>query len=156
MRSYHVAGEYLFETRPIILVDIPASVFVLERLTDENMRAILERTLQKVVPNSHSEPPSAGTPEPPASSPLTTDRLHSVSDNILNAIVRYSQGDARTGLSLLELAINAPPSTNEETLLKNLKKSVVARFVLGSPLLARVVPFSFFQGLTGLVTTTMI
>ncbi|KAG8953494.1 hypothetical protein FRC04_002336 [Tulasnella sp. 424] len=128
MRYYHVAGEYLFETRPIILVDIPSSVFVLERLTDENMRAILERTLQKVVPNSHSEPPRAGTPEPPASSPLTTDRLHSVSDNILNAIVRYSQGDARTALSLLELAINAPPSTNEETLLKNLKKSVVARF----------------------------
>ncbi|KIO32309.1 hypothetical protein M407DRAFT_112573 [Tulasnella calospora MUT 4182] len=103
-------------------------VFVLERLTDENMRAILERTLQKVAPGSDTEPPRAGTPEPPASSPLTVDRHHRVSDNVLNSIVRYSQGDARTALSLLELAINAPPSANEDVLLKNLRKSVVARF----------------------------
>lgn len=106
-----------------------SSVFVLERLTDENMRAILERSLQKVAPGSDNEPPRAGTPEPPASSPLTDDRHHRVSDNILNAIVKYSQGDARTALSLLELAISAPPSTNEDTLLKNLRKSVIARFV---------------------------
>ncbi|KAG8929206.1 glycerol ethanol, ferric requiring protein [Tulasnella sp. 417] len=103
-------------------------VFVLERLTDENMRAILERSLQKVVPGSDAEPPRAGTPEPPASSPLIGDRHHRVSDNVLNAIVKYSQGDARTALSLLELAINAPPSTNEEILLKNLRKSVIARY----------------------------
>ncbi|KAG8981399.1 hypothetical protein FRB90_007286, partial [Tulasnella sp. 427] len=36
--------------------------------------------------------------------------------------------DARTALSLLELAISAPPSTNEENLMKNLRKSVIARY----------------------------
>lgn len=103
-------------------------MFALERLTDENMRAILERSLSKVLPEEERDPLGDGTPEPPSSLPLEGERRSRVSENIVNSIVRYSQGDARTALSLLELAINAPQGTNEEVLLRNLRKSVISRF----------------------------
>lgn len=105
-------------------------VFVLDRLTDENIREILERTLRKVYPNA-AIPSSSQTvsEDNPPSSPATKSPHGKVSEKILDSIVSLSTGDARTALSLLELAISASSSITEETLLSSLRKSVIARLV---------------------------
>jgi putative ATPase len=43
---------------------------------------------------------------------------------ILNSIVSLSTGDARTAISLLDLALSSPTSTEEIVLLDSLRKSV--------------------------------
>lgn len=98
------------------------SVFVLERLTDENISEIIDRAIRRVTPSSTS--PNEETTDSPSgvSFPQITPK-------VLRTIVALSSGDARTALSLLEVAIAAPTTVVEERLLDNLKRSVVARKV---------------------------
>lgn len=98
------------------------SVFVLERLTDENISEILDRAVRRMAPgtseSSHTEPDENHVPQFPRITP-----------KVLKSIIALSSGDARTALSLLEIAITASEDVTETSLLENLKRSVVARQV---------------------------
>ncbi|KAG9006369.1 hypothetical protein FRB94_000833 [Tulasnella sp. JGI-2019a] len=124
-------------------------VFVLERLTDENIREIVLRTLRKLSPGEliipkvapvhgsqstlrGSSPPSMVEIPPTSAGKTPSTSLSSahpqITQKVVNSIVSFSTGDARTALSLLELAIAAAPTISEEPLLASLKKSVVSRY----------------------------
>ena len=108
-------------------------MFVLERLTDENVMAILDRAIEKLV--SHQPPitPSSSpqdTSMAPTTSPVTHSTLsHSgLTPKVKRSITSLSDGDARTALSLLELIFSLPPTTSEESLLASLRRSVSTRY----------------------------
>ncbi|KDQ18291.1 hypothetical protein BOTBODRAFT_52363 [Botryobasidium botryosum FD-172 SS1] len=82
-------------------------VFVLDRLTDDHISQILNRALRRVMPpNNNMQTPA------PSSSP--EEKLHTVTPAVLRTIISLSAGDARTALSLLEIALAASPSVGEE------------------------------------------
>ncbi|KAF8578718.1 P-loop containing nucleoside triphosphate hydrolase protein [Ramaria rubella] len=105
-------------------------VFVLERLTDENIVNILDRAIERITSSPHVTD-IAPTPSPPESSqsssatilpsPLSYPQLTS---KVKYSITSLSDGDARTALSLLELVISSPITANEHVLLTNLRRSV--------------------------------
>ncbi|TFK54405.1 P-loop containing nucleoside triphosphate hydrolase protein [Heliocybe sulcata] len=127
-------------------------VFVLERLTDDDISEIIDKAVQRASPPSnpagHSSASSTfGTPDtllPPNSSqdssstlvssqppPFPTAPSHpSLTPRIKHSIVSLSLGDARTALSLLELVLSAPsppsppPAEWETKLLDDLRRSV--------------------------------
>lgn len=136
-----------------LVLNLCRRVFVLDRLTDENIREILIRTLHKLAP---SPPPPPGPPsepehphssqtavaDPPTSPPSPSIQAADletptappsaahphITEKIIKSVVSFSLGDARTALSLLELAIAASATTPETFLLSSLKKSVVSRY----------------------------
>ncbi|KZT11052.1 P-loop containing nucleoside triphosphate hydrolase protein [Laetiporus sulphureus 93-53] len=140
-------------------------VFVLERLTDEDITKIVTQAVDHVSP--HPPPPTyaehttedepdrhhhhsdirSSQPETedvilPPSSPLTPistgDPASSsntpsppqfpahphLTPKLLSSLVSLSTGDARTALSLLELVLSAPPTTDPDALLSALRRSV--------------------------------
>jgi putative ATPase len=99
-------------------------VFVLERLTDENVMDILDRAIEKLaVPHQLPISPSS-SPQDLSMVTTTSSRL---TPKIKRSIASLSDGDARTALSLLELVFSSP-STSEESLLAGLRRSVSTRY----------------------------
>jgi putative ATPase len=115
------------------LLKVKQSVFVLERLTDENVMDILDRAIEKLVPHQLPMTPSSSPAEIPVSS-TTSSTVHSalshsrLTPKLKRSIASLSDGDARTALSLLELIFSSPPTASEESLLANLRRSVSTRY----------------------------
>ncbi|KAG9081517.1 hypothetical protein FRC06_005523, partial [Ceratobasidium sp. 370] len=111
-------------------------VFVLEKLTDEQIETILHQALRRLEPPiPSSTQPSSSPPPPPSSSQSSSPTLAQPSTlyahatpRILASIASLAAGDARTALSLLELVLSAPPSIGEDKLLESLKRSVSSRY----------------------------
>ncbi|CAE6458321.1 unnamed protein product [Rhizoctonia solani] len=121
-------------------------VFVLEKLTDDQIETILKQALYRLEPVSQT----LGVHQIPSSPPLSASHspasLHSDLDGtfpnediawpshpqatpkILNSISSLAAGDARTALSLLELVLSAPRTITEDKLLESLKRSVSSRY----------------------------
>lgn len=107
------------------------SVFVLERLTNEDISTILARALERHNGHLSSEGPDASQ----SASPQTPAPVSSVAltETLSNTIVSLAGGDARTALSLLELVITSlslPPTrrSSEAALVQSLKKSVATSY----------------------------
>lgn len=126
-------------------------VFVLERLTNEDIQGIVHKAIERVVKSqtslwspeiilsSQSEPSNLQTmtSEPPTSSPLlasspsgdfTYASFPQLTPKILSSIASLATGDARTALSLLELALFSPKDSEESSLLTSLRRSVSASY----------------------------
>ncbi|KAI0047784.1 P-loop containing nucleoside triphosphate hydrolase protein [Auriscalpium vulgare] len=128
-------------------------VFVLERLSDEDIIDIVKRAIRRVAAESspaetiETEPPSspiASSSQLPASSQtlLDSSQLTASSQDEPNApsshphitapliasLASLSAGDARTALSLLSLLLSFSPSTPPETLLAALRQSVATSY----------------------------
>ncbi|KAI0260137.1 hypothetical protein BC834DRAFT_925966 [Gloeopeniophorella convolvens] len=123
-------------------------VYVLERLTDEDVVKIIERAVARVMSSSprdkqdtpsgsastqfesaeqppplfFAEPPSDVDGPSPADAPGPPQPR--ITKHIITSIAHLACGDARTALSLLELVLHASPETPEETLLDTLRHSV--------------------------------
>ncbi|KEP48816.1 ATPase WRNIP1-like protein C26H5,02c [Rhizoctonia solani 123E] len=119
-------------------------VFVLEKLTDDQIETILKQALYRL------EPRTLGVHQIPNSPPLSASHspasLHSdldgalsneevawpchsqVTPKILSSISSLAAGDARTALSLLELVLSAPSTITEDKLLESLRRSVSSRY----------------------------
>jgi putative ATPase len=105
-------------------------VIVLERLTDNDIREVLQNALAKIglAPNS-GEPSLVSFYSSPSEEPVV--RRHSPpSTTIIEKIVSYSLGDARTALSLLEIVANTRDHIDDAVLGEMLRSTVVSRYVL--------------------------
>ncbi|KAI0005374.1 DNA polymerase III, clamp loader complex, gamma/delta/delta subunit [Russula compacta] len=119
-------------------------VFVLERLTDEEIIQIIKKAIARVASSAQDEsvvtalsnPSAALLPDVPArSSPIESPQL-SVQLNVTlepSAPTSFSMaslaaGDARTALSLLEHVLLAPAETSEPKLLDSMKHSVATSY----------------------------
>ncbi|GLB37159.1 putative mgsA AAA+ ATPase C terminal [Lyophyllum shimeji] len=115
-------------------------VFVLERLTDDDIKTILVNALKRVgdTPSdlaeaeieAETESTSSQTPQS-SSSDAAEFYCHAfpqLSLKILSSIASLAAGDARTAISLLELVIKSPKDSAEGTLLAALKRSVSASY----------------------------
>ncbi|KIM30721.1 hypothetical protein M408DRAFT_66262 [Serendipita vermifera MAFF 305830] len=91
-------------------------VFVLERLSDEEITTILTNAIQRasqVDANQEVEP----------------DRgLRPISSEVMKTIVNLSIGDARTALSLLELVLTSPRKATDASIISHLRRSVSSRY----------------------------
>ncbi|KAL5526679.1 MGS1 [Sanghuangporus sanghuang] len=145
--SFRVIGALLSRCR----------VFVLERLTDDDIREIITRAIARISPSaerdsdytllksedqtlltsqaadvSSSEPGSSQTSSATllASSPNASPfpEYPQITSQIFSALVSLSSGDARIALSLLSLALAAPPTTPPSQLLESLRKSVIGAY----------------------------
>ncbi|KAI0062929.1 P-loop containing nucleoside triphosphate hydrolase protein [Artomyces pyxidatus] len=118
-------------------------VFVLKRLTDEEITEIIKKAVARVAANVQTD---AADPTPvltPSSSPAVPDgsspRLSEPSSSpnvplfpaypqftprVLTTLTSLSTGDARTALSLVELVLLSSRSTPESVLLDSLRASV--------------------------------
>lgn len=127
-------------------------VFVLERLTDDDIHKIITQAVERVsaapadtrstdidddiedIPSSQPEedplpefPSSLSStttaPTSPSIPPLFPSYPH-LTPKLLSSIVSLSAGDARTALSLVELVLTAPPTSAPDALLADLRRSV--------------------------------
>ncbi|KAG5716740.1 ATPase WRNIP1 [Termitomyces sp. T112] len=111
-------------------------VFVLERLTDTEIITILANALKRIGPipvDSCSTEPGPSSSEPPPFFPsdvivFTRTYFPQITSKILSRITSLAAGDARAAISLLELAIQSPKDSKEESLLAALKHSVSASY----------------------------
>ncbi|CEL60585.1 putative ATPase [Rhizoctonia solani AG-1 IB] len=121
-------------------------VFVLEKLTDEQIETIIKQALRRLEPIPSSQTPNQIPSTPPslssstAASPNPDDKPIAPNEEsswpsnpqatpkILTSISSLAAGDARTALSLLELVLGAPPTIGEDKLLESLKRSVSSRY----------------------------
>ncbi|QRW21807.1 ATPase [Rhizoctonia solani] len=116
-------------------------VFVLEKLTDEQIETILKQALYRLeptiphatLPQIPNSPPSssnstAASPDPNETSTITWPSHPQATPRILASISSLAAGDARTALSLLELVLSAPLTIDEEKLLESLRRSVSSRY----------------------------
>lgn len=157
---------------------VDRSVFVLERLSDDDIKTIVTQAIERVSeqssektalptpsPNdlhaddsstddnfdvvassqpdieepltqpSPSQDSTAPTPSPavPSSSADTSPFLvyPHVTSKVLSTVVALSIGDARTALSLIELVLAAPTTSNEGKLLAALRRSVATAYDRG-------------------------
>lgn len=105
-------------------------VFILERLSDDEMQTILTRALARGSSSNDNE--TTGTSDTSQgdtpTSPLAVSQAARVNNRILRTIVALSVGDSRTALSLLELCLSASASTAEDALIQSLKRSVAAGY----------------------------
>ncbi|KZS99386.1 uncharacterized protein LAESUDRAFT_668063, partial [Laetiporus sulphureus 93-53] len=85
-------------------------VFVLERLTDEDITKI-------IVPAVDPDPTSSNTPSPPQ-----FPAYPHLMPKLLSSLVSLSTDAAHTAFSLLELVLFAPPSTDPDALLSALRR----------------------------------
>jgi putative ATPase len=105
-------------------------VYVLESLTDDEMKTVLLNAAARVANSSNNTqlgstdeglsshpPPSSIADAPCPAFPQLTNKL-------LSSIISLATGDARTAISLLELVLKSPLDSEEAALLDALKKSV--------------------------------
>ena len=94
---------------------------------------ILDRAIEKLVPHQLPITPSS-SPQEVSMVSTTSSTTHltpshsGLTPNIKRSIASLSDGDARTALSLLELVFSSSPTTSEEMLLANLRRSVSTRY----------------------------
>ncbi|KAK0916304.1 DNA-dependent ATPase mgs1 [Friedmanniomyces endolithicus] len=107
--------------------------FTLTKLTDEDVFKILKRALDREVPGP---PTPSASPESKESQEQSEDALasqtghHLLTDDhhaLLRYLAAFADGDARTGLNLLELALDLcqRPSTTAEDIKKSLTQTLV-------------------------------
>ncbi|KAK1221745.1 DNA-dependent ATPase mgs1 [Marasmius sp. AFHP31] len=99
-------------------------IFVLERLTDEDIEAIVKVAVLRISPQTsgaNGDGPSLSSQE--SESPADSPYPH-LTPKVVASIISLSSGDARTALSLLELVTSAPSSSSESTLIEDLRRSV--------------------------------
>lgn len=104
--------------------------FTLAKLEDKDIFEILKRALYKEIPDLASPSTSQQSFEGTASSatPTTSHHLLVESDfSLLHYLASFSQGDARTALNLLELAIDL--TTNPATTTASIKASLTQTLV---------------------------
>ncbi|RDB16668.1 ATPase WRNIP1 C26H5.02c [Hypsizygus marmoreus] len=113
-------------------------VFVLERLTDDDIKTILVNAVKRaggdaipLTPSSDVHPPS--TLETPQSSPseaadFSCAPFPQLTSKILSTVTSLATGDARTAISLLDLVLKSPVDSDEKQLLAALKRSVSASY----------------------------
>lgn len=121
-------------------------MFVLERLTDDNIKEIITRAIERVSADkdsevnnsihlsdeSHPTPPNSSQASsstlPPSPTLLPFPSYPHITEQVFASLVSLSNGDARTALSLLSLALSSPSSTPTHILLESLRKSVIAGY----------------------------
>ncbi|KAF7969713.1 hypothetical protein HWV62_26112, partial [Athelia sp. TMB] len=115
-------------------------VFVLERLSDDEIREVIGRAVKRLdkarpsadtssIPGSSQSEQSQSSsqseaPPHPSSEDTASPAVAHLTPKIMTSLVSLAVGDARTALSLLELVLVAPEDSNEETLLSSLRHSV--------------------------------
>lgn len=113
-------------------------MFVLEKLTDRDIEQIIHQAVKRITPLEKalpSEPEPSSSPlifaQPSSSQTIMNgedDPLYStfpqLTSKIITSIASLATGDARIALSLLELVLLAPSTSDESTLLSSLKDSV--------------------------------
>ena len=116
-------------------------VFVLERLTDDDIKTIILNAATKLSTTDTSTEPHvpefSSSPIPPSSSNSgsqstdVTDEEHVITrllpqctPEVVSCMVSLSTGDARTALSLLELVSSAPRDSTPQKILTSLRRSV--------------------------------
>lgn len=118
-------------------------MFVLERLTDEDIKAIILRAARRIAADVFVEGASesdvvdlASSPVHPSSNTSESSSQPSRADadiselfpqctsEIIASMVSLSAGDARTALSLLELVTSAPRDSDPVKMLASLRRSV--------------------------------
>jgi putative ATPase len=116
-------------------------VFVLERLSDDEILRILTRAVERVSKN-HPSSVSEPSEEPKSSQTVVetseekadgkeqkdTNSYREISPAVYKCMVNLSMGDARTGLSLLELVLTSPTKTSDSAIISNLRRSVSSRY----------------------------
>ncbi|KAH9994420.1 hypothetical protein BJV77DRAFT_1059960 [Russula vinacea] len=132
-------------------------IFVLERLTDEEIIEIIKSAIARVHPQNRKKnispaalpidisSPSSPPPSSPVDSSQTNQKLESsvttpmslqplfpkyphVTDKIITSMASLAAGDARTALSLLEQILLAPAETPESALLDSMRHSVATSY----------------------------
>ena len=107
-------------------------MFVLERLTDQNVVDILDRAIERVSLQAGDLAPSSspqGSSQSSTATIVPSPQAHpQLTAKIKNSIATLSDGDARTALSLLELILSSPSTTTEQALLKSLRRSVSTKY----------------------------
>jgi putative ATPase len=106
--------------------------FTLAKLDDKDIFEILKRALYKEIPDltppSTSPQSSEGTVSVSTATPTTSHHLLVESDfSLLHYLASFSNGDARTALNLLELAIDL--TTNPATTTASIKASLTQTLV---------------------------
>lgn len=129
------------------------SVFVLERLSDDDIKEIITRAVARISPEAaentnspshdveelteiiNAESSSQPLPSQASSSTVAPTQLTSpfpasphITSQVLSSLVSLSAGDARTALSLLSLAMSSSPLIPTSELLESLRKSVIAGY----------------------------
>ena len=94
---------------------------------------ILDRAIEKLVPNQPLITPSSSPQEMPVASATNSTACSALSPSrftpkVKNSIASLSDGDARTALSLLELVFASPSTASEESLIASLRRSVSTRY----------------------------
>ncbi|THH03202.1 hypothetical protein EW145_g6445 [Phellinidium pouzarii] len=132
-------------------------VFVLERLTDDDIKEIITRAVARVSPFKEKDPDStvdlsdvmplsapkvdsfassqpdssqttSSTFVPPTPTSLPFPNYPQITQKVFSSLISLSTGDARTALSLLSLTLSSPPTTPTPALLDSLRKSVIAGY----------------------------
>ncbi|KAG5643598.1 hypothetical protein DXG03_000606 [Asterophora parasitica] len=114
-------------------------VFVLERLSDDDIKTVLMKAVKRVGDSQTNDPEAASEPSSSQSTPRSSPNDDTDSDfksrafpqltsKILSSIASLATGDARTAISLLELVIKSPKDIAEDALLTALKRSVSASY----------------------------
>ncbi|KAG7446399.1 P-loop containing nucleoside triphosphate hydrolase protein [Guyanagaster necrorhizus] len=100
-------------------------VFVLERLTDDDIQKIISQAIEKISPKVAGADPRQISSTQCLSQPSHSDALSfpQITDKVIASMVSMSTGDARTALSLLELVVNTPSKT-ESDIIASIKQSV--------------------------------
>jgi len=106
-------------------------VYVLERLTDEDVTEIVDRAVACITPTAPgrlesdtsviTQPP---TPQSAQDAKLSLLHYPHLTRRVVTTIASLSCGDARTALSLLELVLLSAQTTPESALLESLRRSV--------------------------------
>lgn len=122
-------------------------VFVLERLTDDDLRTIIAQAIKRASVSAEESKVEVGgaedSYEPPSPTPhasgqtfessqssnstaveVVSTHIPQCTPEIISSIVSLSVGDARTALSLLELVLSSPKDIDPTKLLTSLRQSV--------------------------------
>ncbi|KAF9446395.1 P-loop containing nucleoside triphosphate hydrolase protein [Macrolepiota fuliginosa MF-IS2] len=100
-------------------------VLRLEPLSDQQMSELLKRSAQKIAIDTQQ----AEQPLPNDVDPSQEPENHSVlTQRIISRMVSMAGGDARTALSLLEVAVQSPKDAPEEQVMEALKQSLVVSY----------------------------
>jgi putative ATPase len=141
--SFRLTGALLSRCRSVIqcrnfvvLTHIDR-VFVLERLTDDEMRTVLLNALNRVLKSADNDESLSPSGRAQASSPTSTPEASQssiISDmevpcpsvpqltpKILQSIISLAMGDARTAISLLDFVIKSPLDSKEAVLLGSIR-----------------------------------
>ncbi|KAH9929539.1 P-loop containing nucleoside triphosphate hydrolase protein [Epithele typhae] len=173
--SFRLTSALLSRCRCVrLLHDMAPQVFILERLSDDDIRKIVTNAIERVTDSILAKqdlPPSSpveieildddeatnvASSQPDVEEPLAqalsstqasevsesrsetqyTDALcfpnyPHITSKVLSTIIALSTGDARTALSLIELVLHAPITSEEPKLLAALRRSVATAYDRG-------------------------